>query len=370
MSRIPGARFVVPVAQHNALVAQAFRARGFAADEVADAVACCESAARHGIHTHNAIKALHLDDLFGSRVGGCQPGAEIARLPSPFRAVQRWDAKRKLGQAVARAAMAACMEMADDCGVGVVTVDNAFHYLWGGGYVLDAAERGYIAYTCCTAGTAEVVPFQGRAPTMGTNPHSWAFPTTAAIGHPVCIDWATSVVAMGRVQQAARDGATLPPGAAVDADGRPTTDPRQAKWLRFFGEHKGFGLALVNELLAAFTGCGLPSLRGAWDRGPAGEKRTPCFFFQCIRPDALACGDFPAGRDQQANVRAVLADICGHGNEAVSIPGAGVARAAAATRAHGGLLFTAAELDTFAAIAADCGAPAWDRTALRVVAAG
>jgi LDH2 family malate/lactate/ureidoglycolate dehydrogenase len=174
------------------------------------------AATRHGIRTHNAIKAIHLDDLFGSAVGGCVPGADIERLENRFDAVEVWDAKKKLGQAVAWEAIDRCIELAEKHGSGTVSVDNAFHYLWGGGYVMEAAKRGYIAVTNCTASLAEVVPFGGSYPTLGTNPHSWGFPTTDAVGFPIVIDWATSVIAMGRVQQFQREGKQLPPHAAVD----------------------------------------------------------------------------------------------------------------------------------------------------------
>ena len=84
---------------------------------------------------------------------------------------------------------------------------------------MEAAQKGYIAYTNCTASLAEVVPFKGAFPTLGTNPHSWGFPTTEAVGFPIVIDWATSVIAMGRVQQLKREGKQLPPNAAVDKIG-------------------------------------------------------------------------------------------------------------------------------------------------------
>ena len=115
----------------------------------------------------------------------------------------------------------------------------------------------------------------------------------------------------------------------MDAHGNPTTDPNNAKSLLFFGQHKGYGLALVNELLAGFTGSGIPYLRGKWNEGPADEKHTPHFFFQCIRADALDCGNFPAGRDQKSNVKAVIKDILGHGNDKVLLPGQLEAQAAA-----------------------------------------
>src|SRR5918993_1621077 len=321
--------YVMPAEVHNALVSKAYQKRGYSAEESDAAARFSELTARHGIKTHNALKALHLDEHFGSKAGGCVPVAKIDKLPSKYKAVQRWNANRKLGQATAFAAMQQCMKLADEYGVGVVAVDNAFHYLWGGGYVIQAAKKGYIAYTCCTAALAEVVPFGGRFPTLGTNPHSWAFPTTEAVGFPVCVDWATSVVAMGRVQQFAREGKELKPGWGVDKEGNPSTDPNKVTALFPFGEHKGYGLALIDELMAAYAGGSTPTLRNRWTQGPADEKRTCTFYFQCIKADAIDGGDFAQGRSQTANVRAVLADIKGHGNDKSIFPGELEARALA-----------------------------------------
>ena len=82
-----------------------------------------------------------------------------------FRCFRSLDCQYKLGQATAYEAMERCIELADQFGIGQVSVDHAFHYLWGGGYVMDAAKRGYIAYTNCTASITEVVPFMGSEPT-------------------------------------------------------------------------------------------------------------------------------------------------------------------------------------------------------------
>ncbi len=349
---------IVPEETHNALVVAAYRHRGYTEDEANDAARFCVEAARHGIRTHNAIKALHLDHLFGSGAAGCVPGAEIEVLSSRFAATAVWNANRKLGQSVAYRAMEACMEMADKFGVGVVSVDNAFHYLWGGGYVMEAAKKGYIAYTNCTAALAEVVPFGGKLPTLGTNPHSWGFPTMEALGYPIVIDWATSVVAMGRVQQFKREGKTLPPDAAVDADGNPTTDPAKAVALLPFGAHKGYGLSLINELTAAFIGGSLPTLRSRW--AADGDKHTPNFFFQVIHPEALDGRDFARGRTQQENLRAVLGDLLQDGNANCILPGQIEAEAAALSARHRGLLFSRAEIEAFNEIATECGHPAWD----------
>ncbi len=346
--------YIVPAEQHNGLVKTAYQHRGYTADEAAQAARFSELAAHHGIRTHNAIKALHLDHLFGSAAGGCQPAAEIEKLNSRFPASQVWNANKKLGQATAYEAIEACMSLAEQYGIAQVSVDNAFHYLWGGGYVMEAAKRGYIAYTNCTAALAEVVPFMGKYPTLGTNPHSWGFPTSAAVGFPIVIDWATSVIAMGRVQQFLREGTPLPPNAAVDADGNPTTDAGKVAALTTFGAHKGYGLSLINELVGAFIGGSLPTLRSR--EIPEGEKRTPAFYFQVIHPDAISGGAFARGRDQAGNVKAVIDDILGHGNENCLLPGQIEARWAERVVRAGGLLFTEAEIRAFNEVAEECGA--------------
>ncbi|MCX5659400.1 MAG: Ldh family oxidoreductase [Planctomycetota bacterium] len=350
--------FVLPVATHNAIIDAAYRSRGYSAQESGQAARFCEMASWHGIKTHNGLKALHLDDHFGSgnkKSPGCVPGAAIEKHPSRFKAAQRWNANRKLGQAVGFEAMEAAMRLADEFGVGIVSVDHAFHYLWGGGYVMDAAKKGYIAYTNCTAALAEVVPFGGKFATLGTNPHSWGFPTTAAVGYPIVIDWATSTVAMGRVQQFVRENKPLPPGSAVDKEGKETTDPTKVAALLPFGQHKGYGLSLIDELMAAYIGGSLPTLRSRPEIAPPGEKTTPNFFFQAIHPDAINGGNFALKRDQQSNVKAVLADILGHGNSPPEgkcmLPGQLEHEAAMRSQAAGGLLFTQAEITEFASIA-------------------
>jgi L-2-hydroxycarboxylate dehydrogenase (NAD+) len=350
---------VIPRQQHDELVIAAYMSRGYSADEAAEGAKLAAEAARHGIRTHHALKALHLDHLFGSASGGCVPGAEIEVLPSRFAASEVWNANKKLGQSVAYRAIERGIELADQYGIAQISIDNAFHYLWGGGYVLEAAERGYIAYTNCTSTLAEVVPFGGKFPTLGTNPHSWGIPTMAASGFPLVIDWATSTVAMGRVQALKREGKQLPPGAAVDKEGHPTTDPHQVASLLPFGAHKGYGLSLINELVAALIGGSLPTHRGR-PVPTEGEKSTSAFYFQIIHPEALSGRDFAQGRSQMENLTAVIRDVLGHGNENAMLPGQLEANARKQSDANGGILFTAAEVAEFNEINRELGRSEWD----------
>ncbi|HEY3763016.1 MAG TPA: Ldh family oxidoreductase [Verrucomicrobiae bacterium] len=362
---MPDTYYVIPQEKHDALVTKAYLKRGYDAAEAAAGARFCSAAAYYGIRTHNVLKALHLDELFGSKVGRWKPGAKIEKLPSRFAAAEMWNGHNKLGQAIAFEAMDTCMKLADKYGVGMVSVDNATHYLWGGGYVMDAALKGYIAYTNCTSATSEVVPFGGKTPTMGTNPHSWGFPTQDAIGFPIVIDWATSTIAMGRVAVMKREGKQLPPGCAVDSEGNPTIDPNKAVALLPFGAHKGYGLGLIDELYGAYIGGGLPQIRGT-SLGDAKEKRGSTFYFQVIHPDAMKGNDYPKGRSQMENVKAIIGDVLGHGNEKCMLPGQPEARSGALSKKYGGLLFTKAEIEELNHLVKEVGETPWNVAGFKV----
>ncbi len=347
--------FTVSREAHDNLVIAAYKSRGYNDEEATLGTKLAAEAARHGIRTHHALKALHLDHLFGSAIGGCVPGAEIEVLPSRFPASEIWNANKKLGQAVAYRAIDRAIELADQYGIAQIAVDNAFHYLWGGGYVMEAAERGYFAYTNCTSTLAEVVPFGGKFPTLGTNPHSWGIPSQEANGFPIVMDWATATVAMGRVQALKREGKQLPPGAAVDKNGQPTTDPNEVSALLPFGGHKGYGMCLLNEIFGGLIGGSIPTIRGRANADQS-EKTTMVFYFHVIHPDAISGGHFAKGRSQIQNLKAVLDDILGHGNDNAMLPGQIEASARKVSDAAGGLHFTAAEIAEFNELAREIGA--------------
>jgi L-2-hydroxycarboxylate dehydrogenase (NAD+) len=163
---------------------------------------------------------------------------------------------------------------------------------------------------------------------------------------------------MGRVQQFQREGVALPPNAAVDKDGNPTTDANKVNALMPFGAHKGYGLSLINEIVGGFIGGSLPTLRSR--QIPEGEKRTPAFYFQVIHPEAISGGAFAKGRSQTENIKAVIDDIIGHGNENCLLPGQLEAQWAKRVEQAGGLLFSAAEIQAFNEIAEECALPTWD----------
>ena len=144
------------------------------------------------------------------------------------------------------------IELARETGIGVVSVNNT----WFSGrlayYVERAARAGLMAFH--TASTqARVAPAGGIDRMFGTNPMAFAFPSTP---DPLVIDFGTGMTTWGNVLLRKKLGQTLDPDSAVDKDGNPTIDPTAALLGAFlpWGGHRGYGLALVIQVLAVLSG--------------------------------------------------------------------------------------------------------------------
>jgi L-2-hydroxycarboxylate dehydrogenase (NAD+) len=121
-----------------------------------------------------------------------------------------------------------------------------------------------------------VVPTYGRQAMLGTNPISVAAP--AGRHFPFVLDMATSTVAIGKLSVARRWGKAIPAGWALDREGQPTTDAnvayetRQLTPLgatRDLGGHKGYGLAVMVDILAGvLAGAGFADVRRRRDPNP------------------------------------------------------------------------------------------------------
>ncbi len=106
-----------------------------------------------------------------------------------------------------------------------------------------------------------VAPYRGTDARFATNPYCCTLPATTT-NPPTVLDMATSVIAHGKIRVARNKGESLPDGILIDGTGQPTNNP-QAMFdsppgaIQTFGTYKGYGLALINELLAGvFSGGG------------------------------------------------------------------------------------------------------------------
>ncbi len=99
---------------------------------------------------------------------------------------------------------------------------------------------------------AGVAPYGGAGRALGTNPYSFAVPTDRH--GMVLVDFATSVVAEGKLQVARAKGAPLPPGFILDRQGNPSTNVEDfyaGGMLLPMAGHKGFALSLLADLIGA-----------------------------------------------------------------------------------------------------------------------
>ena len=183
----------------------------------------------------------------------------------------QFDGGKGYGQRVAAEAMDTAIARCRDTGVVVMTLKNSHHIGRVGTYGEMATAAGFVSlhFVNVTDHFAIVAPHRGADARFGTNPICIAVPTNDPAA-PIVLDMATSKVAMGKLRVAHFAGKRVADGLIIDADGRPTHDPgvmfREPKGaLLPLGEHKGYGLSLMAELLSG-------ALSGGGTLQPANER--------------------------------------------------------------------------------------------------
>ncbi|MBT6276268.1 MAG: malate/lactate/ureidoglycolate dehydrogenase [Chromatiales bacterium] len=166
------------------------------------------------------------------------------------------------GQMIGEEAMKIGIERAETHGVCVLSIRQSFHLCRIGAWGEQCADAGMISmhHVNVTGHLGLVAPHRGGDARFATNPYCCVMPATKNNPHTV-LDMATSVVAHGKVRVARNKGEEMKPGILIDGEGRPTTDPNAMFTtppgaILPFAEHKGYGLALINELLAGVLSAG------------------------------------------------------------------------------------------------------------------
>jgi (2R)-3-sulfolactate dehydrogenase (NADP+) len=177
-------------------------------------------------------------------------GSAVPVVEPPDGATLRVDAGFGFCHPAFNAALDTFVDLGKSSGIAVLTISRSYSAGVLGWMVELLAERGLVALGFANSSPL-VAPWGGRTPMLGTNP--LAFATPRAGRPPFVVDMATSATAYVNILQAANEGREIPLGWALDADGRPTVDPRRAieGSVAPLGGAKGFGLALIVEVLAA-----------------------------------------------------------------------------------------------------------------------
>jgi uncharacterized oxidoreductase len=251
---------IVPHDELRASGARVLAAAGAAKD---DARAVADHLVDANLAGHDSHGIGMLPHYVRAIRGGVLDPRAHAAIEDRGGAVLAVDGRKGFGQVAARDATAAGMARARATGVALVALRNAFHVGRVGAYGEQAAREGFVSihFVNVVGHPPLVAPFRGTDARFATNPICVAVP--AAGGKPaIILDFATSLVALGKVRVAMNKGEQLPPGVLLDGAGRATTDPtvmyRDPRGAILpFGLHKGYGLAFLCEILAgALTGGG------------------------------------------------------------------------------------------------------------------
>ncbi len=163
------------------------------------------------------------------------------------------DGDHALGMLIAHKASLIARKKAAECGVSCIVAKNSNHYGAAAAWTDLMAQDDMIAF-CCSNTAPLMAPPGGRDVVLGTNPLCVTVPT-ASYGN-VCLDIATSMVAQGKLFDYRLKHLRLPDGWAVDEKGLPTNDPDAAAFLVPFAAHKGYGIAVMIEIMSALLAGG------------------------------------------------------------------------------------------------------------------
>lgn len=206
-----------------------------------------------GVDSHGVLQIpLYVQEVEG---GYMNPKPDIQILKeTPASLVI--EADHAFGPVVTTFTMNRVIEKAREMGIGWSFILNTSHQGSMGYYPLMAAEKDMAGIIFVCTGPS-MAPYGAKAAGVDNSPIAISVP--AKRHRPLLLDMATSVAAGSKILLAIDKGISLPEGWALDKDGNPTTDPRQATILLPFGGPKASGLALMLECLSSVM-VGYPQL--------------------------------------------------------------------------------------------------------------
>jgi (2R)-3-sulfolactate dehydrogenase (NADP+) len=214
------------------------------AKEVADALVSAEFDGQAG-HGLSRIPS-YVEQLTAGKV----KGNVAPSLLSSKGSVIRVDANNGFAFPAISLAIKEITSTCKKYGIAAASVSRSHHFGQAGRHVELLAEQGLIGLMFGNTPKA-IPPWGGSKPLFGTNPIAFSAPRDNDA--PMVIDMSLSKVARGKVMLANQQNEKIPEGWAIDAEGKPTTDPKKALAgaMLPIGDAKGSALALMVEILAA-----------------------------------------------------------------------------------------------------------------------
>lgn len=252
----------------TALMTAACRAAGVPEKQAAFVVDHYLSGELRGKASHGVAKFCYESQFFAER----QAAPEVVRERGVFAVI---DAHREVGPLSAAFAVRVALDKAARYGAGFVGMINSQRYGILAAWSEEIARHGLVGIAANTS-RAEAAVAGGRTPVLGVNPLAFALPM---LGAPLSSDMSTTLAPMGVLWECRRSGQPLPAGCFVDADGTVTDDPDRAVSAVVFGEHRGFAISLLVQVLTGSL-FGFPmgqEVAGTWTTGYTFIALDPAF---------------------------------------------------------------------------------------------
>ncbi|MFN0161792.1 MAG: malate/lactate/ureidoglycolate dehydrogenase [Burkholderiales bacterium] len=254
--------------------------------------------------------------------GGLKPN-QHAKVTADLGSMVMIDGCRGYGQVIGHEAMQIGIERARAHGLALIALRNSHHIGRIGQWAEDCAQAGMVSLHFVNALLRPLVaPFAGSDARFATNPFCCGIPRQGEA--PLILDFATSRIALGKARVARQEEKPLAPGILIDGAGHPSVDPRvmferdaagRLGAILPFGEHKGYGMAVICEILGG-------ALTGGETLHDAGEAFTGIYnnmLSIIIDPERLGGTQFHAQRE--AFIDWVRASPAAPGHDRVRIAG-------------------------------------------------
>lgn len=244
----------------------------------------------HGL-TYVPVYCQHLE--CGKVIGDAVPVAD--RVAASSIAV---DAHSGFAHAAIDAGFEQLIPAARENGCAGLSVRNSYNCCVLGYHVEQLATHGLVGLGFTNA-PASIAPVGGKKPVIGTNPFALATPNGTG-GAAFVIDQSASVVAKSEIILRSKSGEPIPEGWALDADGRPATDPDAALEGSMMpsGGYKGFGMGLMVEVFAAAISGATLGIHASPFSGTVGGPPKTGQFFLAIDPVRFSGGAFAERLDE------------------------------------------------------------------------
>jgi ureidoglycolate dehydrogenase (NAD+) len=195
------------------------------------------------------------------------------------------DADHAYGHAAGMEAVKKAIELANSAGSGHVSVKNSSHFGAAAFYALEIARHDMMGMAFSHADSL-MLTYNGAEAFLGTNPLCFAAPCENE--EPFCLDMATTMLNFNKILELRENKLPVPSGTSADIEGNETKDAKNVISLLPIGQYKGFGLALIVEILCSIL-TGMPYGKNITSmyKEPIGKKRYLGHFFSAIRIDCF-----------------------------------------------------------------------------------